>query len=129
MKSPPKVTILYEPMSPAEMLRLDRKRWRRHRVSTLAEGVSIVVEVPLASIYFRADDFVIEVEGEYSGVDRYDIILNSQGLDRQIHVTKLEPEPAQAELARVAMVAIEAWLNAKRWRFKYHPEIPPLASP
>ena len=127
MASNGKITTLYEPMSTDQVLRIDRKRWRRHQISRMPEGVSIEAEVPVASFYYRTGDVAVEVAAEYSGVDRYDVILDGHSYDRQINVVKLEPEPAHAETSRAARLAIEAWMKAKGWRFKYTPELPPLA--
>jgi len=99
--------------------RLNKQRWRRHRISDLPAGVSIVQEGRTASIYIRHGRSAIEVQAELSGSDRYDLLINDAGFGRQIDVETLQPSLAPPDAFAAAKESLESWLAAKGWRFAY----------
>jgi hypothetical protein len=117
---------VYEPMDDKAVSRLNKRRWRRHRVSDLPAGVSLVQEGRTASFYVRSGNSAIELEAELSGADDYDLLVNSEGFARQIDVETLEPSLAPPDVSAAAKESLEAWLTAKGWRFAYFPESFPV---
>jgi hypothetical protein len=102
--------------------RLNKQRWRRHRISSLPAGVSIVQEGRTASIYVRHGNSAIEVAAELSGSARYDLLLNEAGFCRQIDVETLQPSLTPPDVCAAAKESLESWLAAKAWRFAYFSE-------
>jgi hypothetical protein len=115
-------TTLYQPMSQDEIDRVNRRRWRRHRIDALPAGVSVVHEGRSGSFYVRTGDIAIELEAELAGAPNLDVLINSEGFSWQIDVHKLERIPAPPELAVRAKHDLEAWLAEKRWRYEYFPK-------
>jgi len=116
---------IHEPMDEKANARLNRKRWRRHRISELPAGVSLVQEGRTASFHIRDGHSVVELEAELSGSADYDLLVNSEGFAWQIDVGTYEPSPAPTEVSAAAKLALEAWLTAKGWRFVYFPNASP----
>lgn len=114
-------TIKYEPMSPAEILRINRRRWRRHKVPNMPEGLSLITEGKIGSFYFRTGNSAIEIEAELSGANDIDLSMDRTGLSRKIDLTSLEEKPASEKESLSAKTAVERWLNEKGWRFSWFP--------
>lgn len=115
------ITTVYEPMSQEEIDRINRRRWRRHRIDSLPPGVSLVEEGKNASFYVRIGDTIVELEAELASGPSIDVSINIEGLAWQIDVHTLGRHPASADHATRSKCELEAWLAQKNWRFAYYP--------
>jgi hypothetical protein len=116
-----KEITLYEPMSADENERINRRRWRRHRIATLPTGITFVQEGRSGSFYFRTGQYVVELEAELAGTAQTDITINREGYANMIDLLTLQQSPAIPQAARDAQQALEAWLAERCWRFIYFP--------
>lgn len=110
--------IVFAPAGAAPDPELRKARWRRDKVSSLPEGISLVPDGKAAYIYARTGRWIVPVYAELSGNPAFDMVLflREGGLSR-IDSDTLEEIPLNDIEASGAIQELRSWLTHRGIRY------------